>query len=121
MLPFQVTGGAFLIPAAASVATGAAATGVGLKMTANFSKIKNIDHSIGKKNEVYKKSKSHLSGKEKANDIPSWAKGNRPYKGESGKDFAKRLCDEKYGPRNYKKGTFTEFNQIKKWGDRAFQ
>ena len=61
------------------------------------------------------------SGKEKATDVPSWAKGNKPYVGESGNDFAKRLLDEKYGTGNYKTGPGTEFNQIKKWGDRGFK
>ena len=35
--------------------------------------------------------KAHISGKDRAKDVPSWAKGNRPYKNESGKQFAKRL------------------------------
>lgn len=60
------------------------------------------------------------SGKEKANDVPSWAKGNKPNPGESGKDFAKRLLDEKYGPGNYDTGPGSEYNKIKKWGDRGF-
>ncbi|MGX7243635.1 hypothetical protein ACWOC1_02165 [Enterococcus quebecensis] len=37
------------------------------------------------------------SGKEKASNIPSWVAGERPYIGENGNDFAKRLLDEKYG------------------------
>lgn len=53
--------------------------------------------------------------------MPSWAKGNKPYKGESGKEFAKRLCDERYGTGNYDTGPTSEFNKIKKWGDRAFE
>lgn len=61
------------------------------------------------------------SGKEKATDVPSWAKGNKPYVGENGNNFAKRLLDGKYGSGNYKTGPGTEFNQIKKWGDRAFK
>ena len=69
----------------------------------------------------YKKPKSG-SGKEKADDVPSWAKGERPYKGESGKDFATRLCDEHFGKGNYDTKTPGEpFNQIKKWGDRGFE
>lgn len=53
---------------------------------------------------------------------PSWAKGNRPLGGESGKDFATRLMNDKYGRGNWenKKGPGREFNQIKKWGDRGF-
>jgi hypothetical protein len=64
-----------------------------------------------------KKSKS--SGKEKADDIPSWARGQKKLPGESGKDFAKRLMDDKYGKGNYDTGPSSEFNKIKKWGDRG--
>ncbi|MGS6433520.1 hypothetical protein ACUS56_32310, partial [Pseudomonas aeruginosa] len=39
-----------------------------------------------------------------AKDVPSWAKGDRPYQGESGKDFAKRIMDQKYGKGNWKDG-----------------
>ena len=69
----------------------------------------------------FKKPKAGVSGKEGAKDVPSWAKGQRPQIGESGKDFAKRLLDAKYGPGNYDKGPTSEFNQIQKWGDRAFE
>jgi RHS repeat-associated protein len=61
-----------------------------------------------------------VSGREGAKDVPSWAGGNRPKIGESGKDFADRLCRDKYGPGNYPKGPGSEFNKIKKWGDRSF-
>jgi len=44
------------------------------------------------------------SGKEKADVVPSWAKGNRPYRGEDGKDFAKRLLTGQYG-RKLQKGS----------------
>ena len=69
----------------------------------------------------YKKPVSGKSGKEAAKDVPSWAKGNRPYKDESGNDFAKRLLDSKYGKGNYKKGPGSEYNKIRKWGDRGFE
>ncbi len=59
-------------------------------------------------------------GKEGATDIPSWAEGQRPQPGESGKDFAQRLMDEKYGPEAYRKGPGSEFNKLKKYGDRHF-
>lgn len=68
----------------------------------------------------YKKPKPGVSGKEGAKDVPSWAKGERPYQGESGNDFADRLSDKKYGPGKYKKGPGTEHNKIKKYGDRSF-
>jgi RHS repeat-associated protein len=69
----------------------------------------------------YKKPKSGISGKEGAKDVPSWAKGSKPYENESGKEFAKRLMDEKYGSGNYDKGPRTPFSQIKKWGDRSWE
>ena len=69
----------------------------------------------------FKKPKSGVSGKEGSKDVPNWAKGNRPRVGESGKDFAKRLLDAKYGPGNWKTGPTSEFSQIQKWGDRSFQ
>ena len=61
------------------------------------------------------------SGKDKASDIPSWARGERPYIGESGKDFAKRVLDEKYGDGNYPTGPGSEYNKLKKWSDRGFK
>ena len=68
---------------------------------------------------VYFAKKSKSSGKEKSSDIPSWAKGKKPRKGESGKDYAKRLMDEKYGKDNYNKGPSSEYNKLKKYGDRG--
>ncbi|MCD8214601.1 MAG: RHS repeat-associated core domain-containing protein, partial [Clostridiales bacterium] len=62
---------------------------------------------------------SKQSHKEKADDIPSWAKGKEPKKGESGKDYAKRVMDEQYGEGNYDKGPKSEYNQLKKYGDRG--
>lgn len=67
------------------------------------------------------KSPKSGSGKEKATDVPSWAKGNRPYKNENGNQFAKRLCDERFGKGNYDKGPRSDFNRIRKWGDRGFE
>jgi len=63
--------------------------------------------------------KPGATGKKGATDKPSWVK-ERPNVGESGKDFAKRLMDEKYGEGNYETGPTSEFNQIKKWADRHF-
>lgn len=70
---------------------------------------------------MYKKRKLGLSGKEAADDLPNWAKGERPLTTESGRDFATRLLDEKYGQGSYPTGPGSEFNKIKKWGDRAFE
>lgn len=43
--------------------------------------------------------------------MPSWAKSYKPYIGESGKEFAKR----------HYTGPDSEFNKIKKWGERSFE
>ena len=69
----------------------------------------------------YKTKKSKISGKEGAKDPPDWAQGKQPSVGESGKDFAKRLMDEKYGPKNHDTHPGSEFSQIKKWADRSFE
>lgn len=72
---------------------------------------------------VYSKSKQPKSGsgKERATDIPSWAKGQKPNQGESGKDFADRVMKQRYPDGNYPKGPGKEFNKLKKFGDRAFK
>lgn len=61
-----------------------------------------------------------LTGKEGAKDIPSWARGQRPYVGENGRDFAKRLMDEKYGPGKWDRNE-QEYKQLQKHGDRNFR
>lgn len=61
-----------------------------------------------------------LTGKEGAKDIPSWARGQRPYVGENGRDFAKRLMDEKYGPGKWDRNE-QEYKQLHKHGDRNFR
>ena len=53
--------------------------------------------------------------------MPSWAKGNKPYKGESGKKFAKRLINEQYASEQYNSGPKSDFNKLKKYGDRSFE
>lgn len=55
------------------------------------------------------------SGKEKATDVPSWARGNKPFKSENGKSFATRLMNEKYGKGNWNTSS-REYSQIKKMG-----
>jgi hypothetical protein len=53
---------------------------------------------------MHKKKRSGLVRKEAADDVPSWAKGERPLTTENGRDFAKRLLDDKYGPGSYPTG-----------------
>ena len=54
------------------------------------------------------------------NVLPSWAEGQRPLPGESASGFAKRLCDQKYGPGNYPTGPGSEYNKILKWARYKF-
>ena len=69
-----------------------------------------------------KKPKQGATGKAGATDVPSWVKGQAPNVGESGKGFAERMMDAKYGPGNWSgKGPKSEFNKIKKWADRHFE
>jgi hypothetical protein len=65
-----------------------------------------------------KRKKARRSGKERASDIPSWAKGKTKLSGESGKEAAKRVMDEKYGAGNYRTGPRSEYNKLKKYFDR---
>jgi RHS repeat-associated protein len=53
--------------------------------------------------------------------LPSWSRGLAPRVGQSGKNWAKELLDQKYGPGNWKDGPSSEFNILKKFGDRGFQ
>jgi hypothetical protein len=46
-------------------------------------------------------------------------RGKKKLPGESGKDFAKRLLDEKYGVGGWSDtGQGSEYSQLKKYGDR---
>ena len=85
-----------------------------------FSKRKPVDVPQPEEEKEYKKPVSG-TGKEKSDDVPNWAKGNAPYVGENGNDFAKRLLDKKYAEGNWKTGPASEHNKIRKWGDRSFK
>ena len=64
------------------------------------------------------------SGREAARDTPSWARGTPRRVGETPRDYAQRLMDEQYGPRGWDRtqtGPRSEFNRIRKYGERAFQ
>jgi hypothetical protein len=80
----------------------------------------NCNKMQAKQDKSKKKSKAGVGGQEGAKDVPSWAKGERPNTGESGKDFADRLLGEKYGEGNYPTGPGSEHSKIQKWGDRSF-
>lgn len=63
--------------------------------------------------------KSRSSGKERATDIPSWAKGQKPSSGQSGKDWAKDTMNKQYGQGWDKDpNRMKEYSKLKKYGDR---
>ena len=71
---------------------------------------------------------SGKSGKEASKEVPSWVKekGEAPYVDEDGKTFAKRVLDEHHGKGKWNSskkdtGPTSDYNQIKKWGDRGFE
>jgi hypothetical protein len=69
---------------------------------------------------------SGLTGKEAATDVPSWIENwpdARPGIDENGTTFATRMMNKKYGVDGWEKvGEHnTEFSQLKKFGDRAFE
>lgn len=67
---------------------------------------------------IYEAKRTRQSEKEKASDIPSWAKGVPKKEGESGKDFADRVYREKGKEMPEDKGPASDWNRIKKYGDR---
>jgi hypothetical protein len=74
----------------------------------------------------FKNRASGLTGKEAATDIPSWAKewpDARPGVQESGTTFATRMMNKKYGVGGWERAgqQGTEFSELKKFGDRAFE
>lgn len=66
------------------------------------------------------KVRNGLSGKDAADDIPSWCRGQQPMVKEDGKAWATRMMDKQYGPANWSKDS-PEFSKIQKYGDRAFR
>lgn len=62
------------------------------------------------------------SGKEASTDIPSWAQGSGPRGSETGKQYADRAMNNKYGKGNWEKAPdrLREHKQLQKFGDRAF-
>lgn len=64
------------------------------------------------------------SGKEAAKDTPSWAKGVPRRVGETPRNYAERVLDGRYGRGGWDRsdtGPKSDFNRIKKYGERAFQ
>ena len=61
-------------------------------------------------------------GKVGATDVDPWVKGLRPRQGESGRAWAERILRLRYPERpTFDTGPTSEWNQIKKYGDRHFR
>ena len=67
------------------------------------------------------KKQTKPDGKARSTNKPSWAAGEEPEDGENGKEYAKRMMDEKYGKGNWPKTEQQnrEYSQLKKYGDRS--
>lgn len=64
---------------------------------------------------------SKKSGKEKANDHPSWMSRSDVDLNKSAHQNATDLLNNKWGSGNWKKGPKSEYNQIVKWIDRGLK
>jgi hypothetical protein len=74
----------------------------------------------------YKTRAAGLSGKEAATDVPSWIENwpdARPGVHENGVTFATRMMNKRYGVGRWKTtgDHYSEFNKLRKFGDRAFE
>lgn len=62
---------------------------------------------------------SRKSGKEKANDKPSYVSRNDVDPNKSSKENAKDIMDRQFGPGNWGKGPGSDYSKIKKWIERS--
>jgi len=117
-LPAALTGEGAVVPAAGAVV----AVTTAISTTVNLGKV-GISMMGGSEGggKQFKEPKAGQSGKEGAKDIPSWAAGEKPLKGETGDKYARRLLDTKYGEGSYKTGADSEYSKLKKYADRHFQ
>jgi len=74
----------------------------------------------------YKQRAAGLTGKEAATDIPSWARNwpdAKPGVHESGTTFATRMMNKRYGVGGWERTgqQSTEFSELRKFADRAFE
>lgn len=90
---------------------------VGTSVVLNGKVIKKIN--TAKKTNAKKKKTSKKSGKEAADDAPSWAKQQTYNSKKTADQNATDVLNKKYGKGNWSKGPKTEYNQIKKWLQRS--
>ena len=68
-----------------------------------------------KKSNTKNKGESKKSKKEKSTNAPEWSKYKKQKKGESKKQYATRILNEKYGKGNWGKGPGSEYSRIIKY------
>lgn len=85
--------------------------------------LRSEDNSSGRGSsqpQAFKVPRPGATGRAGSTNIPSWARGQKPYVGESGGSFARRLLNDKYGIGNWKTGPTSEYNILQKYADRHF-
>ena len=68
-----------------------------------------------KKSNTKNKGESKKSKKERSTNAPEWSKYKKQKKGESKKQYATRILNEKYGKGNWGKGPGSEYSRIIKY------
>ena len=67
------------------------------------------------KSNTKNKGESKKSKKERSTNAPEWPKYKKQKKGESKKQYATRILNEKYGKGNWRKGSESEYSRIIKY------
>jgi len=67
------------------------------------------------------KTKIPPKGGKSKDDVYDWVSEWKPRAGESGRDFATRICDLKFGKGNYKTNPGTDYSMAKKYADTHFK
>lgn len=67
------------------------------------------------KSNTKNKGESKKSKKERSTNAPEWSKYKKQKKGESKKQYATRILNEKYGKGNWRKGPESEYSRIIKY------
>ena len=67
------------------------------------------------KSNTKNKGESKKSKKERSTNAPEWSKYKKQKKGESKKQYATRILNEKYGKGNWRKGSKSEYSRIIKY------
>ena len=67
------------------------------------------------KSNTKNKGESKKSKKERSTNAPEWSKYKKQKKGESKKQYATRILNEKYGKGNWRKGSESEYSRIIKY------